>query len=144
MDLNIEKGIVNLFYQKKYRDRIIWELETPRRRTQGISKMGKREYLDEKKLCQLPYLEIAEFIKQVSTLGGTHDAYFISIDSYYRFEDFPQKISITDALNMARHDISGCILYFGNGIGYYHEGEPYDVSMEYILSAHPVKCLNDR
>ena len=43
------------------------------------------------------------------------------------------------AISMARQEIGGCILYFGNGIGYYHEGEPYDTHQEYILSARPIK-----
>ena len=53
--------------------------------------------------------------------------------------DIEKEMDIYDAIRMARQEIGGCILYFDNGIGYYHEGEPYDIHQEYILSARPIE-----
>ena len=53
--------------------------------------------------------------------------------------DIEKEMDIYDAIRMARQEIGGCILYFGNGIGYCHEGESYDIHQEYILSARPIE-----
>ena len=109
MNAEIEREIVQNFVQKRSKERLRWELSSPRKRLGGMSKINTRR------------------------------TYYLSLDSYCQTDDFPKEVDICDAISMARQEIGGCILYFGNGIGYYHEGEPYDTHQEYILSARPIK-----
>lgn len=46
---------------------------------------------------------------------------------------FIGELTIGEAIRKAREDDMGCIVYFGNGIGYYHEGELGKFPPEYIL-----------
>ena len=46
-----------------------------------------------------------------------------SINSFLISIYFVGEINIAEGIEKARNDDMGCILYFGNGIGYYHEGE---------------------
>ena len=116
MNSNIEEEIVDSYYQKRCRERIKWELKTPRRRDDGIWKMRLKKYLDEDKMHHLEYLSIEQLKKKILKLGGKETAYLISIY-------FVGEINIAEGIEKARNDDMGCILYFGNGIGYYHEGE---------------------
>ena len=46
---------------------------------------------------------------------------------------FIGELSIEEGIKQARYDDMGCVLYFGNGVGYYHEGELDKRPPEYIL-----------
>lgn len=139
MNAEVEREIVQNFVQKRSKERLRWELSSPKKRLGGMSKINKREYLDERKIYKIPHWSIDALMKQIFLLGGTRRTYYLSLDSYCQTDDFPKEMDICDAISMARQEIGGCILYFGNGIGYYHEGEPYDTHQEYILSARPIK-----
>ena len=82
-----------------------------------MSKINKREYLDERKIYKIPHWSIDVLMKQIFLLGGTRRTYYLSLDSYCQTDDFPKEVDICDAISMARQEIRGCILYFGNGIG---------------------------
>ena len=126
MNLEIEKEIVDNYYQKRCKKRIKWELETPRRRRDAIWKMGDRKYLEEKRLHFVKYMSDKNLILKILEMGGTKRAYYMSID-------FIGELTIEEAVRKAREDYWGCIVYFGNGIGYYHEGELEKFPPEYIL-----------
>lgn len=126
MNLDIEKEIVDNYYQKWCKKRLKWELETPRRRSDAVWKMRLMKYLEEKKLHPIEYLPEKELKKKILELGGTKKAYLISIY-------FIGELSVEEGIREARRDDMGCILYFGNGVGYYHEGELEKRPPEYIL-----------
>lgn len=75
MNSNIEEEIVDSYYQKRCRERIKWELKTPRRRDDGIWKMRLKKYLDEDKMHHLEYLSIEQLKKKILKLGGKETAY---------------------------------------------------------------------
>lgn len=138
MNAEIEREIVQNFVQKRSKERLRWELSSPKKDWVACLK-SIREYLDERKIYKIPHWSIDVLMKQIFLLGGTRRTYYLSLDSYCQTDDFPKEVDICDAISMARQEIGGCILYFGNGIGCYHEGEPYDTHQEYILSARPIK-----
>ena len=46
MNAEIEREIVQNFVQKRSKERLRWELSSPKKRLGGMSKINKREYLD--------------------------------------------------------------------------------------------------
>lgn len=126
MNLTLEKEIVDNYYQKWCRKRIKWELETPRKRKDAIWKMRLVKYLEESTMYLIEYLTVEELKDKVLELGGKSQSYLISVG-------FVGELNFEEAIEMARNDDMGCILYFGNGVGYYHEGELDKFPPEYIL-----------
>ena len=126
MNLKIEKEIVGYYYQRWCKKRINWELETPRKRDDGIWKVRSIKYLEEKTMYPVEYLALEKLKDKIIKLGGREPAYLISLS-------FVGELSIDEGIKMARNDDMGCVLYFGNGVGYYHEGELEKFPQEYIL-----------
>lgn len=55
MNAEIEREIVQNFVQKRSKERLCWELRSPKKRLGGMSKINKREYLDERKIYKIPH-----------------------------------------------------------------------------------------
>lgn len=130
-DLSIEEKTVKMFCQKRCRDRIIWELGREDDRFSGIYKATEMSRLRSNMVYKLDYLDEKELKEKVLQLGGKTCAYYLSFE-------YQGKIAIEKAIHMARYEggMSGVIVYFGNGVAYYHEGELEHFPVEYLL-VHP-------
>lgn len=71
-------------------------IKLTQKRLGGMSKINKREYLDERKIYKIPHWSIDALMKQIFSLGGTRRTYYLSLDSYCQTDDFPKEVDICD------------------------------------------------
>lgn len=125
MNTIIEREIIKSFFLKNKQDRLIWELNNPRKRKRFVDRIAHPTYIDEScmKVSEMNSLEeVKHFLQNIS---GTNEIYMIG-------ESYIGEITIDNAINyLRRNEI--CILYCGNGIGYYQPEENYGDFKKYIL-----------
>ena len=114
---NIEKEIVNHFIIKNRQERLLWELNSPRKRNQVFwqfagPKLFKKECID-----FVDYMSSDQIEKFAFTHTTTKNVYYIG-------EDYIGELSIKQAIDNVNLGMI-CIVYFGNGFGFYQGEEEH-------------------
>lgn len=111
---SIEKEIIEKYVKKDKQDRILWELNNAKKREKVIWKFAGPDILKSACLQKVKYKSIEEMEKLLLELGGAKDIYFVG-------ESYIGELKLLQALKLANMG-EICIIYCGNGIGYY-QGE---------------------
>ncbi len=124
MNSEIEKEMVYNFVIKEKRERILWEIASKRKRRGVIQERFHDErYFIKKILKPVDFLLAKDLENLLFRVGKTKNVYY--------FGSFIEETTLEYAVNEAIHgDI--CIIYCGNGIGYY-QGEEDIKAPRYLL-----------
>lgn len=120
MNIYIEQEIIKNYVRKNKQERIIWELNNVKKRGDVVWRRfnGPNNFIKE---CLHPinYMSNICLEEYLLKLTGVSTVYYMGED--YIGEDYIGTLSLKEATNRA-HDGLICIIYCGNGIGYY-QGE---------------------
>ena len=125
---DIERDIIKKFVCKHRQERLIWEFGNSRKREQIMMQrfagpqIFKEDYLKATEYMSPDVLQI-----QLFKLGGTKNVYYIG-ESYIGEMSLKQA---TETVNTGEI----CIVYCGNGIGYYQGEEEFGYRPRYFLIA---------
>ena len=112
---NIELEIVKLYVDKSKQERIIWELGKPQKRENiMIQRFAGPEIFEKSCMQQVEYMSPDSLKMYLSQLSGAKEVYYIG-------EEYIGELSLEQAV-MRTNTGELCIIYCGNGIGYY-QGE---------------------
>ena len=78
MDIQIEKEMVAYFIMKNRKKRTQWELESTRKRDEGISRFINGTYLDSKLFIPIQDRNSKNVLSIIKKMGGTDKAYIMS------------------------------------------------------------------
>ena len=125
MNIEIEKEIIKFFFLKNKQERLIWELSDPGKRKSFRDRIAHPTLFDERYLyvsemnnmdCLKLFLQEKSRKKEIYMIGESHIG----------------EITIDDAIALLKKN-EICILYCGNGVGYYQPEEDYGHFEKYIL-----------
>ena len=123
--LKIEKEMVDLFIVPNRKERTLWELKSPRKRSDGLSRFFFGTYLSRNLFKTLGIQNNGELQKMIQQSGGTSEGYVVTPDQCGFFP-------IKEAIEIVRGN--DCrFVYFGNGVAYYHEEWEGGKAGEYLL-----------
>lgn len=111
---NIEEEIIKKYVIKNKQERILWELSNPKKREEVFWRFAGQGIFKESCLQPVEYMYSSDMENFLFQLSGTKIVYFIG-------EDYIGELSLKDATRKANTG-EICIIYCGNGIGYY-QGE---------------------
>lgn len=122
----MEEEIVKNYVVKNRQERILWELSSPRKRS-GIM----WRHFPGVRLFKAECLQAADYMppdvleKRLFELSGAKSVYYMGADQIGEF-------SLKEAVKMAdMNDV--CIIYCGNGIGYYQGEQEYGNAPRFLL-----------
>ena len=122
----MEEEIVKNYVVKNRQERILWELSSPRKRS-GIMwrhfpgvRLFKAECLQ-----ATDYMPPSVMEKRLLELAGAKSVYYIGTN-------YIGELSLKEAVDMAYMD-DVCIIYCGNGIGYYQGEQEYGSPPRFLL-----------
>lgn len=123
---SVEQEIVKEFVDKNKRDRILWELtDSEKSKRIMISRFAGPNILKRNCMRAINYMSSKEMEKYFMQLRGGEDVYFIG-------ESYIGELSLREAvICAARGEI--CIIYCGEGIGYYQGEEESGKTPRYLL-----------
>ena len=130
MNINeVEHEIIRSFVAKNRQERLSWELANPKKREKFFWNFAGTQYFKQDCLQSIELLSYKELETAIFRFGKTRTVYYLGASCIGR-------IPLTQAVQYAAQgDI--CIIYCGNGRGYY-QGEPYSGNKnKYLLIAHP-------
>ena len=78
MDIQIEKEMVAYFIMQNRKKRTQWELESTRKRDEGISRFINGTYLDSKLFIPIQDRNSKNVLSMIKKMGGTDKAYLKS------------------------------------------------------------------
>ena len=81
MDIQIEKEMVAYFIMKSRKKRTKWELESTKKRDEGISRFINGTYLDSKLFIPIYDRNSKNVLSMIKKMGGTDKAYVMSSSS---------------------------------------------------------------
>ena len=81
MDIQIEKEMVAYFIMQNRKKRTQWELESTRKRDEGISRFINGTYLDSKLFIPIQDRNSKNVLSMIKKMGGTDKAYVMSSSS---------------------------------------------------------------
>ena len=113
MDIQIEKEMVAYFIMKNRKKRTQWELESTRKRDEGISRFINGTYLDSKLFIPIQDRNS----KNVLSMTSSSCEY----------------VSAKEGVLLGQY-YECMFIYFGNGIAYYHEEWEGGSKGEYLLN----------
>ena len=109
-----EQEIIKKYIRKNKQDRILWELSVPRKRNSVFWNFAGSDIFNQNCLHPVNYMNKDEMEKYLFELSGNENVYFLG-------EDYIGELLLKEATERAEHG-EICIIYCGNGIGYY-QGE---------------------
>jgi len=122
---NYEEEFIKRFIRKNKQDRLLWEIKNPKKRKEVYWKFSGVDIFKDECLKAIGYITAYEVEKYLIDLSHVEEVYFLG-------EDYIGKISLKEAMQKVnRGDI--CIIYCGNGIGYYQGEEMYGKRPRYFL-----------
>lgn len=127
MSRSIEKEIIEQYVKKNKQERIIWELDNPKKRSSVIWRFHRPKIFIEKCLKPIGYMDKKQMIKYLSELSGAVDVYFIG-------EIYIGYLSLEEAAEQASRG-GICIIYCGKGIGYYQGEQEIGAPPRFMLLA---------
>lgn len=139
MDSRIEEEIIRCFIQKNRQDRIIWELQSKRKRDSVMWKLCDTHLFKQEVLYPQRYLSPDDLAEKLEALGAQKTIYMIAFDEMYELED----CSVLEGIE--RQWDNPYLLYYGNGLGYF-EGMQEDGAPErcILISIERQKHLKDK
>ena len=126
MDIQIEKEMVAYFIMKNRKKRTQWELESTRKRDEGISRFINGTYLDSKLFIPIQDRNSKNVLSMIKKMGGTDKAYVMSSSSC-------EYVSAKEGVLLGQY-YECMFIYFGNGIAYYNEEWEGGSKGEYLLN----------
>ena len=112
MDFKIEEEILQKFFKKNDRERIIYELKNPEKRFTGICKICSPQMARLKPSIFVPIdrkIWISELIELLKGKGAQKEVYIMSIE-------FVGKVSLEEGVDFMFKE-TGTLLYCGDGLG---------------------------
>lgn len=123
---DIEIEIIKKFVNTSKQERIIWELSNPKKRKDVVFMRFPGPHIFKENCLQpVAYMSEVEMEKQLFQLGHVQDVYYIG-------ESYIGKMALKDAARRA-NDGEVCIIYCGNGIGYYQGEQEYGSPQRFLL-----------
>lgn len=124
-----EYEIIKSFIIKNRQERLIWELGNPKKREKFFWNFAGTQYFRQDCLQPVEVMSSKELETAILRLGKTRSVYYLG-SAYIGKIPLAQAVQYT-----AQGDI--CIIYCGNGRGYY-QGEPHPgKKSKYLLISHP-------
>lgn len=127
MSRAIEEEIIKQYIKKNKQERILWEFNNPKKRKQVIWRFNKPGIFIEKCLSPIGYMDKEHMIRYLFGLSGVSDVYYIG-------EDYIGYLSLEQAAEGASTG-EICVIYCGNGIGYYQGEQEIGAPPRFMLSA---------
>lgn len=130
-DMDIRKEIIKNYINKNKQERILWELNNPRKAEDAIWKLHHaQDLLKEDVIRPIQYMDSKKMKDYFHKVGATSEVYYIG------HEDLGY-IELDKAVkNASEGDV--CIVYLGNGIAYYQGEEVPGGTPRYMLIAKNV------
>lgn len=110
----IEEEIVRSYVKENKQERLLWELNSPKKRRTVIWKFADPEIFKSNCLNSVAYMSAIQIEQRFSPILTNPNVYFIG-------EDYIGRLTLPQAARRAQEG-EICVIYFGNGIGYY-QGE---------------------
>lgn len=128
MNINaIEIEIIKKFVNTNKQERIIGELANPKKRKSVVfMRFPGPDIFKENCLQPVNYMSQDELEKKLFQLGCVQEVYYIG-------ESYIGEMALKDAARRA-NDGEICIVYCGNGIGYYQGEQEYGSPPRFLLS----------
>lgn len=127
MDTKIETEIVKHYIRENKQQRILWELSLPQKRNTLFWKFAGPELFKQSCLKPTKFMSTSTLEKFLFELSGSSTVYFIG-------EDYIGYLSLNQASQRTQTG-EICIIYCGNGIGYYQGEQGYGSPPRYLLRA---------
>lgn len=123
--LDIEREIVEKYVKKHKQERILWELTNAKKRDAVIWKFAGTNIFKDNCLQKTEYMSSSMLFKYLYEMGASKRIYYIG-------ESFIGEMNLEEAVKKANNG-EICIIYCGNGIGYYQGEQEYGSPPRYIL-----------
>ena len=124
----IELEVIRSFVKESKQDRIIWELNSPRKRDSVIWKFVGPEIFKNNCLIPTVYMSAIQLEKHLAPMLTRKNVYYIG-------EGFIGELTLNQAARKAQEGVI-CIIYCGNGIGYYQGVLSIGRPPRYMLSSN--------
>ncbi len=122
----IEVEIVKKYIIPSKQERIIWEFSNPKKRSEIVfQRLHDYKILKSDCLKPIKYLSPSELEKCLFELSKAQEVYYIGLN-YIGPRSLRDAVEATDSGDI-------CIIYCGNGIGYYQGEQYYGGAMRFIL-----------
>ena len=123
----MNKGIefIKRFVISNKQERLIWELESPKKRTTLFWRFAGGNLFKDGCLQETDYMTVDELEAELYQLSKTRVVYFIGAS-------YVGKLSLKEAVEKASCG-EICVIYCGNGIGYYQGEEDRANTPRYFL-----------
>lgn len=128
MNHEIETEIIKKYVVKNKQDRIIWELGSPKKRSEVMWRFHHNlDIFKPECLYPVEYMDPRGMKEYLYKLSGAREVYYMG-------DLFIGELSLKDAADRAFGDV--CIIYCGNGIAYYQGEECMAAPPRYMLIAN--------
>ena len=125
MQNEIEEEFVRNYVKKNKQERIMWEFSNSKKRENVIWKFDKPSIFIDSCLKKIEYMSNDDMEKYLSGLCKSKKVYFFG-------EDFIGQLSLRESILKTK--MGGiCIIYCGNGIGYYQGEQEKGAPPRYLL-----------
>lgn len=123
----MDKGIefIKRFVISNKQERLIWELESPKKRKTLFWHFSGRNIFKNECLQKMDYMPVDELEAKLYKLSKTKVVYFIGAS-------YVGEISLKEAVEKASFG-EICVIYCGNGVGYYQGEEDRGNTPRYFL-----------
>jgi hypothetical protein len=134
MDKEIEKIIVDTFFSKQYRDRILFELFSDKKRKDAIGRLSHSyaDVLIEKYMSEIPkpnssHLEIVTLLEK---LGAGKECYVISFSDEIDGKNLSLQVALEKVVGFGMPSLVYCK---PNSLAYFESEQCYGAPPRYIL-----------
>lgn len=110
----LEEEIIRNYVKDSKQERLLWELNSPKKRGKVIWKFAGSELFKSNCLKPTQYMSAKQIEMHFSTAVASNNVYFMG-------EDYIGQMTLKEAAQRAQEG-GICIIYCGNGTGYY-QGE---------------------
>lgn len=122
----IETEIIKTYVKESKQKRLLWELDSPSQRASVIWKFAGSELFKRECLSPTKYMSADTMKQYFSKLTNNNQVYFIG-------EDYIGRLTLQQAIQRAQEG-EICIIYCGNGNGYYQGEQSKGAPPRYLLS----------
>lgn len=123
---HVEIEIVKYYIKESKQERILWELGSPAKRDAVIWKFAGSELFKQECLIPTKYMSSDAMNQHFSKLANNKQVYFIG-------EDYIGQLTLHQAIQRAQEG-EICIIYCGEGNGYYQGEQSKGPPPRYLLS----------
>ena len=127
MNKSIEEEIVRYYIKENKQERILWELNSPKKRKDIIWKFAGTDLFKMQHMKATRFLSATSLKEHLFQISKNQTVYFLG-------EDYIGQLSITQAVQRALQG-EVCIIYCGQGYGYYQGEQVSGSPPRYFLVA---------